>query len=660
MIPIILNKDGHTLAELVNSNTGGIGELPEVFDADAVEEANGLKECSFKIPITARHYSDLVKGAYIKIKDSDDHNPQIYEVYQITKPMNGIVSVKAQHISYILGKATVMPFSSTGIFATLQGLTSHLVGDFPFTVSTTLDNITAKFNMAIPRSFRGAIAGWEGSILDTFGGELDWDNLEVKFLKHRGSDNGVRIEYGKNLTSIEQEESIADVYDAVLGYATLNDVTTVGTVQKITQTNSPRTLNVDFSTEYDEEHAPTVASLNAKALAYAENNNVGKPRVNLKVEFVPLWKTAEYESIAQLERVGLFDTVHVEFPKLGVDAKAKVITTHYDFLKERPISIELGDVKTNLTSMITQQVDLATSKVDAKTNAVEAAIASLTGIISNSLGLFFTRQEKSGGGYQYYLHNKPTLAESQYQWTINAGGFAVSRDYGATWSAGIDADGNAVFNSLAANVVNAMTITGSTVNGAVIVFDPEGNPVTAQRSALGNGGVKFTGDGDFTISTQTVGITGNGSSNSEQEVQMVGKDTNGYSRCVILFTDSELYLRKKDSNDVMRDIIRMRDDGYSLSRFDSSEVQRALIQMTENNTGVYHYDSSGSVKGSVVLNDNGVTIGGSAVALPDTTINGVKAVTSGSNSVVCSSGTYDGHTVLNFFLNGTYVGHTNY
>lgn len=638
MIPIILNKD-HSLSDLVTRNTGGIGELPEAFDADAVEVANGLKEASFKIPTSALHYKDITKGSYIKIKDGEYHGPQIYEVYQITKPMNGIVTVKMQHISYILGKATVLPFSSTGVSNTINNMLSHLVGDFPFTMDTDIANSSSTFELTIPRSFRGTIAGWRGSLLDVFGGELDWDNLNVHLLRSRGRDNGVRIEYGKNLVDIEQEESITEVYDAVLGYAVVDDVTTCGAVQKITITNSPRTLNVDFSDQFSANNPPTVAQLNTLAMQYAVSNGVGKPHINLNIKFAPLWKTDEYKDVSQLERVGLFDTVHVYFEKLGVDAEAKVITTHYDFINEKPISIELGDAKPNLNKMLGKQVGMVAEEQRKEVNAVESAMNDLSSAILNSLGLFVTKVEKSGGGYQYYLHNKPKLNESQYQWTINAGGFAVSQDYGATWSAGIDVDGNAVFNSLAANVINAMTITGSTVNGAVIVFDPDGNPVTAQRSALGNGGVKFTGDGDFTIETQTVGITGNGTPSSETEVQLIGKDTNGTSRCSILLTNSELYLEKKDSSDVKRDAIRMRDDGYSLSR----------------------YDSSGSVIGSVVLNDNGVTIGGSAVALPSgTTINGVKAVTSGSNSVTCQSGTYDGHTVLNFFLNGTYVGHTNY
>jgi hypothetical protein len=101
-------------------------------------------------------------------------------------------------------------------------------------------------------------------------------------------------------------------------------------------------------------------------------------------------------------------------------------------------------------------------------NAVDGTVANLTNMILNSLGLFVSKAEKSGGGYQYYMHNRPELSDSQYQWTINAGGFAVSQDYGATWTAGIDADGNAVFNSISANSVDAMSITGSEITGGLI------------------------------------------------------------------------------------------------------------------------------------------------------------------------------------------------
>ena len=514
MIPILLDKQ-KSLIDLVNSITGGLGDISGAYEGRAVEEANGLEEISFKLPIDSPRYNDLKVGSYIKAKADDLHELQIYEVYKITRPINGIVTVRAQHISYILGKASVLPFTATGIIPVINAMQNHIVGQYPFTMETDIVNPTNTFALATPMSFRAAIGGWQGSILDIFGGELDWDNLTVKLLAHRGADNGVKIEYGKNLTSLTQEESIAKVYDAVIGFAVVDDVTYVGEIQKITETNSPRTLNVDFSSEFDSEHLPTTQRLNELAMAYAINNDIGKPSVNLKISFELLSKTTEYKNIAVLERTGLFDTVYVSFPKLGVDSKAKVIRTEYDFINEKPISVELGDTKTNLTNLIDEQIsqnnlDISNEISSAKKaiSVIDEAIAEMNSIITNSLGLFYTRVVKQDGGYQYYLHNKPQLADSQYQWTINAGGFSLSQDYGQTWTAGIDLEGNAVFNSMSANIVKAMQIYGSYIQGSQIVFgDPsEQNAkyITAAPYSVSDvqRGVSFDGTGTIRMRPQ--------------------------------------------------------------------------------------------------------------------------------------------------------------
>ena len=516
MIPILLDKT-KTLAELVASKTGGIGDITGAYDGVAVEEANGLKEITFKLPVDSPRYSELTVGSYVKAKVDEFHVPQIYEVYKITKPMKGIVTVKAQHISYILGKATVMPFETTGITMVTTKMIQNLVGTFPFTFDSDIVNSASAFKIDKPMSFRNAIGGWKGSILDVFGGELDWDNINVHLYAHRGTDRGVTIEYGKNLVDLTQEESNANVYDAVIGYAIKDETTYVGDIQKITTTNSPRTLNVDFSSAFDYEETPTVAKLNQLALAYAQNNNIGIPKINLRVAFEPLERFSEYEDITLLEQTGLFDTVHVTFPKLGVDATAKVIRTEYDFINEKPISIELGNAKTNLISLIDTEVEENAPDIDIE-GAVNNAIGQLDSYIqefsetmANSLGLFYTRVEKAGGGFQVYLHNRPNLADSQYQWTMNAGGFAVSQDGGDTWTAGIDANGNAIFNSMSANIVRALQIYGSYIQGSQIVFgdpnDASGKYITAQQYDTDDDtnydGVSFDGSGTVRFRPQT-------------------------------------------------------------------------------------------------------------------------------------------------------------
>lgn len=117
--------------------------------------------------------------------------------------------------------------------------------------------------------------------------------------------------------------------------------------------NFTRVVPLDLSAQFDEQ--PTVAQLRARAQKYVEDNNIGIPTVSLTVAFQPLDQTEEYKNLALLERVNLCDTVTVEYPELGVSAKAKCIRTVYDVLKGRYARIELGDARANIADTILSQ-----------------------------------------------------------------------------------------------------------------------------------------------------------------------------------------------------------------------------------------------------------------------------------------------------------------
>lgn len=464
MKPILMNPSD-TLTQMTSSQTNGLGRL-NAMSCVVTEERNGIYEAELTVFIDDEHFSSLSVGSVLKLMTNE--GLQMFRVYQITKPINGVCSVYAHHITYDLAKAPVMPFTATGATNVVNGLVSHMASTYEFTMITDIVNALSVFTLTEPKYFRECLGGYQGSILDVFGGEYEWDNTTVKLLAHRGSDNGVQIRYGKNLTDIQQETNIESMYDAVIGYATVNDTTTTGTVQMITQVSSPKTMIVDFSDEFDDGETVTVEKLNTLALNYIQTHDMTAPRVSIDVSFVALASTDQYNDIAPLEHVKLCDTVHVLFEKLGVNASAKVIKTTYDSLNERLLSVEIGDAKSTMTDVINGTVADAEAEQTRAVNAVDGAVGNLTNMILNSLGLFVSKVEKSGGGYQYYMHNRPELSDSQYQWTINAGGFAVSQDYGQTWTAGIDSDGNAVFNSISANSVDAMSITGSEITGGLI------------------------------------------------------------------------------------------------------------------------------------------------------------------------------------------------
>lgn len=455
-----------SLTEMVNDASNGLGVITPI-SGEVREKLNGEYELTFTVGMSEKRYSELSCGTVVQTEAGETTGLQLFRIYKITKPMNGIVTVYARHITYDLNKAAVMPFSATGASAALRGLKSHLVGSYPFTVSTDITNTSSKFAITQPVTFRSALGGVQGSILDVFGGEYEWDNLSIILHAHRGSDSGVVIEYGKNLTDIQQDENIENTYTAVLGFATNADSTVTGTMQYVTQTASPKTKIVDFSSYFGTDDTITVSKIDALAQAYIEQNNIGVPKVSINVKYQPLWQTEEYKNF-RIDRVKLGDTVTVKFEKLGVEAKAKVVETVWDVVQNRYKSIQIGDARSTLAATINEKTEAAASQVQNASSFLESYIANFTALVANSLGLFKTIETETDGSQKIYLHNRPNRADSQYQWTVNSNGFFLSQDYGQTWTAGIDSEGNAVFNSLAANEINALTINGGTVNGTIV------------------------------------------------------------------------------------------------------------------------------------------------------------------------------------------------
>lgn len=493
MIPRLLDST-KTLTQLAADTTAGLGSLAEAVQCTVTEERNGAYTLQMRLPITAAHYKDVAVGGVIRAKANDNQPEQLFRIQKISRPIGGIVTINANHISYDLGKTSVAPFESTGAFATMVALKLNMTGGSAFTLGTDIANVSSAFGNAVPQSLRACLGGQQGSVLDVFGGEYEWNNLQVFLHAARGRNRGVVLRYGKNITDIQQDETIENMYTAVMPYAADSAGTvTLGTLQTIIQTAEPKILNLDLSDKFNGTE-PTTALINQYAQDYIDSHQLTVPKISITVSFVALWQTEEYKDIAPLERVQLCDTVTVQFEKLGISATAKVIKTVYNTLTERYDELELGDAKSTLARTINGITDQIDAVANQKASFMDQTIASFSNLIANGMGLFMTGEEV-GGATKWYLHNKPQRIDSQYQWTVNAAGFAVSSDYGATWSAGFDAEGNAVFNSLAANIIKAMNIYAGT-----LTF---GEDTTTTLSDNDNDtGALFSGDGTMEFRTK--------------------------------------------------------------------------------------------------------------------------------------------------------------
>lgn len=467
MIPVLYPPN------VTDFSTFGIGVLTDTISCEVTEERNGVFECLLKYPVSGQHYGLITKECIVKAKPNDTAADQAFRIYRITKPLNGIVTIYGQHISYDLANVPVLPFSTEN--RSPQRILSQLLsGDTRFTGWTDYSDAKA-FSVTQPKSVRACLGGTEGSMLSKWHGEFEWDNFTVKFHSHRGQKTGVVIEYGKNLTAMEQDEDNSGVYTALLPYAVYtpegSDTETEVTLPEVTlpimtsEIVRAKTLIMDFSDQFD--GVVTEDALRAKANSYIKANPLGATLPTVKVSFEPLWKQPEYSAL--LERVNLCDTVTIRHSLLGVSVSAMVIETVYDTLAERYKSISLGQSKSSMITTISEvqsTVDKVESTVGRFPKLLQTAIGKATGLITGQSGgyVVINTDSESGQPYELLILDAPSIDEAVNVWRWNVGGLGFSHNgYNGPYETAITADGQIVADfitsgSLVANIIKAGVI----------------------------------------------------------------------------------------------------------------------------------------------------------------------------------------------------------
>lgn len=122
-------------------------------------------------------------------------------------------------------------------------------------------------------------------------------------------------------------------------------------------------------------------------------------------------------------------------------------------------------------SLVTQAAVDARKSVWRERTTREQALQEFKDRLDNSTGVYTTVQTQQDGSQIFYLHDKPTLAESQAVWKMTAEAWGVSTDGGQTWNGGMTVDGDTIVRILNAVGVNADWINA----GAITVTDADGN-----------------------------------------------------------------------------------------------------------------------------------------------------------------------------------------
>ena len=403
MRPILFNKNEQSF------DTYGLGEL-NVTKGTVTRERNGNYTLYSEIPANDPATAILEKEMKLKADAGLRTKNQTFEISRIVKDSSNIVKIYGQHISHKLEYMALVngrAFSGSA-FTALATWHNATIGDLRFDVWSDIQT-TGKgvFDISKMENARQALGGVEGSILDIYGGEYEFDNMTVRLHKQLGRTAPTVLEYGRNILSAESDETIESSYTSVLPFATYTpdkpegdtsdsqpDPVTVTLPENYVDSKYKalyahrRIKVVDFSSEFKSDSKskdiPTADKLRKIATDYMERNAIGKPKFNVKIEYVDLAKTLDYADNSWIEEVELCDIVPIYYPQIGLtDETEKVTTITYDFVNERNESVEFGDIGTNVRA--TMQSGLA-GKVDDIAKAQQDFENSLPDYLLNAQG----------------------------------------------------------------------------------------------------------------------------------------------------------------------------------------------------------------------------------------------------------------------------------
>ena len=583
--------------------TNGIGILRDCISCEITEERNGIYVCEFKYPVTGRFYSEITVDRIIKAKPNEKSNLQLFRIYRNTKPINGVVTYYCNHISYDLNKNPVQPFSKTNVVAETAMSTILTKCIYDSSRFSAWSDITSSNSIICnkPQSARACLGGSEGSILQNWHGEYEFDNFTIKLHSQRGTNSGVRIAYGKNLTDVKVDTNIESVYTSIYPYVLQEDGYYKELPEKTIELNNvnsfaeARTLILDLTSEFDSDQGVTDQQLRDKANSYATNNKINEIKQNIEISFVQLWQTEEYKEIAALERVGLCDTVNVYYEKLGVNVTAKVILTKYDSIKERYISMQLGNAKSNfqqtLLKNVNGQISNLKNTVDSlpTSSAMTTAINNATQLITGNSGGYVVLHDTNSDGEpdELLIMDTANINTATKVWRFNNSGLGYSSTgYNGTYGLAMTADGQIVADFITTGILSADRIK------AGILQDTAGN----FSLNMSNGKIKIESDnyGDLDIWRQ--GVTMHHSDDSVATSMFLSANNVG------VLTAEHIYVGTRASEPLI-----MKGNGITLKH--SNNTTATSMFLSANSVGVMtaeemYIGTSGSERTLIGIDSN--------------------------------------------------------
>ena len=199
-------------------NTIGLGILSDAKSADVAENLNDIFELKVEYPITGANYSKIKIGRIICAKPNPYDSSQPFRIADITKPIKGIITILAYHISYDTNGIPCKAIKADSLSDAINKIKENSLVDNPFTITTDIA-FSRKFETTAPYNVRALLMGDEKeSLIGVYNAELKFNKYSIFLHSKRGKNRGAKVTYGCNMTDLNHQTSNERLYNGIFPY----------------------------------------------------------------------------------------------------------------------------------------------------------------------------------------------------------------------------------------------------------------------------------------------------------------------------------------------------------------------------------------------------------------------------------------------------------
>lgn len=424
--------------------------LTEILKCEIEEKLNGIFNLYIEYPLfDKKGFSNMLSRGWVISAPVPDNRPnQLFRVVDLNS-VSSTSTIKAtcKCIGITdLGSNMIRDTNVVGKnrLQAVQQILSNTLDAHKFTA--TGDNTASQNNLRVVRMspLQALIGSDSNTVLSRYGGEITFNNFEIKVENTHTRPKPVDIKYGKNLEGVEVSMDDSELVTRIIPMGANGLLLPEYFVDSPLINNYERVYNkvVEFPDisvvegEEDDEGNITGGVTEAEAivkLREAANRMFSEQKVdaipfNYKVNFQDLGKTEEYQSLIALQRVHLGDKVNIQYSGMNINLLGRVISYRYDCLSDNYIMVELGVTKRTLSDSLNESnkvVNLTKQLIELGVSSLDGKLSAQIKIVENQI----TQEVASGKIVQKVseaLSADGKIATSVYEFTKDGGRYIHS------------------------------------------------------------------------------------------------------------------------------------------------------------------------------------------------------------------------------------------